>query len=479
MLSLENWTSLYQGKYGNQELTILYKEDTFVSLLKLREQNNVLVEIYKAFSATGDLESFITNLPYPTILYQKHFSVGDNGNYKYILLNTNTEYVDTEKVSDFVDNKISELNKRVGSIISMVKSYNVKLMSLKLSTDDAKNYFFSDPFAAKLLTNMPLSFDLSRTTMDKLILGKKNDVLITTSIDSIRSVGVFSGTVDERAFCQKIICENYLLSSRQVFIFDNTGLFKSLGSPQDDKNVLFDYDLKMDPFAFPVKTIDYFEIKIPLSVIPLSAFITIFGFSDIAKKIIAPVYSKDIIKVSDLIKRIEVIEVAGDVTEFEKKRVLAKLEVIDNNLGKQFGVSDFSLLFEQRYKNIGSVKIMTINANDKLYPYYAYYLINEISSMVKDDVLIGLPESNNLFNNIYVGRDVFAKLRENAKVCYLVSGRNKTDFKIDRMFAVEIDMITDNDGVINYPGRDPLRLLFRPTLTSSNINYRKVKSVSD
>ena len=34
MISLNTWNTLFEGKYGDQELNILYKDDIFVSFLK-------------------------------------------------------------------------------------------------------------------------------------------------------------------------------------------------------------------------------------------------------------------------------------------------------------------------------------------------------------------------------------------------------------------------------------------------------------
>jgi hypothetical protein len=50
MLSLNTWNTLFEGKYGSQELSILNSDDYFVSFLKSRDQNDILVQVYKIFA---------------------------------------------------------------------------------------------------------------------------------------------------------------------------------------------------------------------------------------------------------------------------------------------------------------------------------------------------------------------------------------------------------------------------------------------
>ena len=294
MIYLNTWNNLFDGKYGNQKLDILYKDDIFVSILRLRDQDNSLIQVYKVFVSKGDVEMFTSTLPYPALLYQKHIDVGKNGNFKYLLLHTETELVDNGTLSFHVDKKIIQLNKMVSSVLAVTKSYDIKLISLKLASEKETNYFFSNPQIVKTLTNVPLSLDFSSpTALDKLILGKKKDVLVTTTLDLTDSVGIFNGTINERVSASKVFCENSLLSARTVYVFDSTGLFCSLSYPNKSPEVLDKFDLKMDPFGFPVKSINFYNIKIPLFVIPLNVFITVFKFSKSVVSVIKKVYNNE------------------------------------------------------------------------------------------------------------------------------------------------------------------------------------------
>ena len=477
MISITTWDTLFQGKYASQELTILYKEDTFVSLLKSRDQGNALIQVYKVFNVLGDTEVFTQTLPYPAILYQKHNDIGENNTFKYLLLNSDIKYIDTNTISYHVDNQIQKLNKRVGSIVSIVKSYDIKLISLKLASKEVRDNFFSDPMVAKLLTNLPLSVDFSSaSSIDKLIIGRKDNVPITTTLESTKSLSVFGGNLDERLFAIKVFCENYLLSSRTVIIFDNTNMFRSLSYPQQQQELLVEYDLKMDSFGFPAKIKKYFDIKIPLSKIPRKAFVNMFNLSEITDKILEKVYDNTLKTIVDLIEKVSKIEVTEQITEFEKQRVISKLLIIENKYGYRFGDTDISSLFENRYKHIGSIKILSIDVSDPFSSYYIYIILSSILLYIKDEILIVFPESAKLFNNIFVGDKVLSLLKNNSRISYILSSPRKTDFREETLSDVEIDVIKDNEAVIRYPNRDPLRLLLRPTLTSSNIKFKKISA---
>lgn len=477
MIYLNTWNNLFDGKYGNQKLDILYKDDIFVSILRLRDQNNSLIQVYKAFVVKGDAEMFTNTLPYPALLYHKHISVGEKGNFRYLLLHTETELVDNNTLSYHVDKKISDLNKMVSSVVAVTKSYNIKLISLKLASEDETNYFFSNPQIVKTLTNVPLSLDFSSpTALDKLILGKKKDVLVTTTLDLTDSVGIFNGTINERVSSAKVFCENSLLSARTVFVFDPTGLFNSLAYPNSDSTILDKFDLKMDPFGFPVKTINFFDIKIPLAIIPLNVFVTIFKFSNTVISVIKKVYTNNLVTIEDLINNVKNSDFV-DINEFEKKRILAKLNIINVKYKNIFGKTDVSILYKQRYKHIGSVKILNIDYKNPFAVYYVSQIINLISLNLKNEATVVLPESKKLFNNPYIGPKVLSLLNDNNSLSSVVTSKHHEDFNLKNVFKVNLHIVKENDAVIHFPNRDPMRLLLRPTFTAHIIKFIEPKTV--
>ncbi|MCK9293241.1 MAG: hypothetical protein WCY27_03315 [archaeon] len=476
MVLLSTWNTLFEGKYGNKELNILYQDDVFVSFLKVRDQNSVLVQVYKVFLAKGDIEVFVNTLPYPAVIYQKHIDIGENNTYKYLLFQTDVEYIDINTLSYHIDKKILELNKRVGSIISIISSYDIKLTSLKLAGDNDTNFFFSDPIISKILTNLKFSFDFSGTVpMNKLILGKKNNILVTTDLEQLNSVAVFGSSLNDRVFSMKIVCENFLLSSKTVIIFDITKMFSSLGFPQQNNDIINDFNLNMDPFGFPVKNINYLDIKIPLFAIPKNAFLNIFKFAGISAEILSLGYTSNILDIKELIVNIKNLEITETITQFEKQRVISKLVILDKSYSSVFGETDLSVLFEQRYKHIGSVKILNIDDKHPFYVYYVNHILDRFSNSLKDDILIVLPESKNILNNLFVGSNIFSILKNNSVISSLISSKAESDFKGDKLYNVKINMVDSNDGVVYYPNKDPLRILFRPTFTSSIISYKKPK----
>jgi hypothetical protein len=470
MISLNTWNTLYEGKYGDQELNILYKEDIFVSFLRLRDKTNALIQVYKVFVVKGDVETFASTLPYPAIVYHKHLT--NDENYKYFLIHTETEYVDINTLSYHVDKKITELNKMISSVISVIKSYDIKLISLKMAGEKNNNYFFSDPDVLKILTNMPLVLDFkSSSPLDKLILGKKKDVTITTSLSNLKHVSIFGKDLDERLFASKIICENYLLSSKTIIVFDRLNNFLSLGYPQQNTDIFDKFKIDMDPFGFPIKKINYKEIKMPLYKVPLNAFLDIFSFKGVLGKIISQVYDKEVYTITDLIKKIENIPESKEINSFEKTRIVSRLLILKKKYDSFFGKTNFSKIFRQRYKNIGSVKIIDIDKDDVFLTYFILNFLDQLSLTIREEILLVFPEIPFVFNNLYVGDLLFEKITENTLFSSLFTSKYENDFIKENFSSVKLVSVNGNDSVIYYPNRDPLRLYLRPTFSSSIIKY--------
>ncbi|MFH0905730.1 MAG: hypothetical protein V1824_00150 [archaeon] len=471
MQTLNTWNLLFSGSYADSELNILYNDDNFVSILKSKDSKSTLLQVYKAFVADGDLDTFVETLPYQCLLFSKHYSIGDKNTYKYLLLNSELQYIDLSSLSDEVDKKLSDLNKKTSSLISITKSFNLKLISLKFALE-AKNHFLSDPLITKVLSNFPLSFELSKgTTIDKFVLGIKGGISIEKTISDLSSVSVYNGALEERLFAVKLICENYLMASKQVIIFDGFDYFKSLAYPQDQK-ILNKFKLNMDGFGFPSKVFDYFDIKIPLYIISSSAFVFMFKFSGTSQIIIEKAYSAQLVTIMDLMKNVSNLEIEGEVTEFEKQRVLSKLYLIDKKYKDRFGETDISLLFDNSSRNISSAKILKFDSSDLLYQYYIYQIVSKISLKLKENTLFVFPECSALLNNAFVGHNLINLLKENTNINYLISSIAEIDIKQQKLSLVTINMIYDNDCVIKFPSRDPLRLFLRPTSSLTNINFR-------
>jgi len=371
-----------------------------------------------------------------------------------------------------------QLNRTTSSIVSIIKSYNIKLLSLKNLPDEIKNNFFSDPFIVKVLTNVPNNQEFSTiSSVDKLLVGRKNGVTINASLENLRSIVVTGGKDEDRIFAIKVIAENYLLSSKKVIVFDNTGIFKTLSYPQQKEELLDAFDMKISPFGFPANVINYFKIKLPLSTIPKNAFINLFKFSGVSEKIISQAYSNNLKTITDLRNNIVGLNITDEITEFEKWRIISKLDIIDEIYGGCFDETDLSIIFETAYKNIGSSKIFLINKNSILYVYYVYGIIKKLSQEVKEDILIIIPQAAEIFNNALIGGELFAILKETPKINYCVSSQYLNDFREKEPAKVKLEVISENDVVIRYPDKDPLRLLLRPTLTSSNIEIKTEESM--
>lgn len=478
MIQVTSWSTLFEGVYGQKELSIIFNDDYMVSILRSKDPSSILVQVYKVFAVDGDIELFAETLPNQCIVYEKHFDIGDKNTHKFFILNTDTELIDSLQLNDHIEKKILKLNKITTSIISIIKSYNIKLLSLKMLPPEIKNNFFSDPFIVKVLTNSPNNMEFSEvTSVDRLLVGRKNGVTINASLENLRSIIVTGGEEEDRIFAMKVIAENYLLSSKKVVVFDSTGVFKTLSYPQQKEELLTAFDMKVSPFGFPINTVDFFKTKLPLHVIPKQAFISLFKFTGVSEQIINQTYTEKVKDLSELIDNIINLGITDEITDFEKWRIISKLNIVEEVYANYFGETDLSIIFESTYKNIGSSKVFLINKNNPLYVYYIYGIIRKLSEDIKEDILIIIPQASQVLNNAMIGNELLTILKEHPKLNYCVGSDYLEDFIDKEIAKVRIEVVSGNDVVIRYPDKDPIRLLLRPTLTSSNIEIKKEESI--
>ena len=117
-------------------------------------------------------------------------------------------------------------------------------------------------------------------------------------------------------------------------------------------------------------------------------------------------------------------------------------------------------------------KHIKLNEKDPVYPYFIKAIVEEISLSLKEDVLLVFPEQSSVFNNIYLGNSILQIIKDNTMLSSLFTSKYETDFRDENVALLKIASIKDNDAVIYYPNRDPIRILFRPSFTSSTIKYK-------
>jgi hypothetical protein len=134
-------------------------------------------------------------------------------------------------------------------------------------------------------------------------------------------------------------------------------------------------------------------------------------------------------------------------------------------------------LFENKYKHLGYSKILNFDEDCPFYVYYIYNIIKEMSLNINNDLLVVLPESEKIFNNLFVGSEISSIIEENPKLDIVISTNHITNIKNKQYVDVYVGVVSDNEVVVRYPNRDPIRFLLRPTLSSSNINFKKSEVV--
>jgi len=385
------WENLFSGTFQGHEVELYTNPDRILMVLvyekKLDRVEGAIVELYKAFHATGDVEAFVDTLPRDVLILTKH---DEKSTAKFLLLGSKPTYVrwvETEFIKE-IDSLVKRLSTSSKMISDVSKAYELTLQEIEKTTPEIQSAFFAQPMLVPILSTSkhtmqgetPQEVDLKAITKGDIILGLTRDKKkVVEPIALFTKTIVSEGEVKDRDRILQVLAESSLLSEIPVIIFDIDGNFSGIGEASKETEDLQKYQVELDSLGFPLKTYKPKEnAYINLNLLSPQAVAELFGVGDkdfprILGAFLGETKATDI---DNLVEEISKMQKTEEFSEFGIHKTARIVKLIGVRYPKLFGgANEIDVMTKKSTSNIGRVSIIDLSDTD---PRSALLLIHSI-----------------------------------------------------------------------------------------------------
>lgn len=505
------WEKLFEGKFQEHEIEV-YSNDKSVLIVLVFEKEGgktvgSVVEIYKVFHATGELEPYIESLPRNIIFLSKH---GEKGTEKFMLLGMQPAYLEWEEeaFSTEADRLLKKIETSSKILVDVAKAYDIELTELSKAPSGAKKAFFSMPLLAPILSTNYQDAQLfseqaqqasgvSGPMFHEFIVGlTRQKEKIVEPVVLFSKTLVSGGTKNDRLLACQLLSEGFLLAGVPVIIFDFEGVFFGLNQPTDNIEELKRYSAELEPMGFPARSFSpVTDLKIDLNFIEPFGFAEAMGFGQSpAVEIIASLLMEEkISSLKDAIQKVKLVS-AEKFNEFEINRAARILLLLEKNYSGLFdGKNNVQEIAARKIRALGSASVIQTGALDERAKMVFFH--NIVSSVIdffknnkmegKSNAVIVVPEAKGILNEKIspaVVKDIKSLLSQFSRygVGFILSGETEQDFsaEITAISEAGISVIRENDCAVSLKGRKSYRVMLRPTFSSNSFSKQKEKAVA-
>ncbi|MBI4044158.1 MAG: hypothetical protein HY392_00445 [Candidatus Diapherotrites archaeon] len=485
------WEKIFDGVFENREMAI-YSNDKSVLLVLIFEKEGkktagAVVELFKIFAATGEVEHFAESLPREMLFLM---SQNEKETSKFLIIGSTPSYVEWEenKVIEEVDRLLKKIETSSGIVSEVCRGYDISLEGISSAKSRAKKAFFSTPLLVPVLSanyrGEPTTVGETRATFQDFVMGltkEKNRIVEPISVFS--KTFVTGGTKNDRQHALQLLAEGYLLSGAPVIIFDFDKSFLGLQKPNQDLELLKRYEIESSPIGFPVKVfLPPGEIHVDINKTDPFGLAQAMGFGGSkCVEIIADCLMKS--KVKDLSEMSEKIRSTKEekFSEFEVLRTARILLLLDKLYPAFFGGENpVEEISTRKVKSLGRGSVLDLSGLDErarlVLSHNILYSVHDFFSK-KDkktgiSLFIIIPEAKNALNEKIseaLSKDIEGMLSkfEFSGIGYALSNESELDFgeQMTKNPEAQINFIQGNDCAVQLKGRKSYRVLLRPTLS--------------
>ena len=509
------WKPLFEGDFEKHPVEIFTSPDSMILVILHEKKGDKIVgsvvEVYKIFYATGDVDAFVETLPREVILLTKHL---ENQSLKFFMLGSTPTYIeyDEEKFAKELNTLVKKLQTASSMVKDISKAYHLTLKEIDKSDDTAKHAFFSQPLLVPLLatSSHPPKGEGRRAAHAEVkggdtanagaggevpdIKGVVGDVIlgITRATEPVQEPLVLfnrtivsGGTHEERMHVMHILAEGSLMSNLATVIVDWDNDFSGLSTPSKDLEGLRKYKVEIEPIGFPIKNFSVPEnVKVSLGSADAGGLMELFGTGDnVASKILIKVLSENKLTSLDELKaKINEIKEGGDFNDFQKIKTIRIIRLIALKYSGLFnGPNDVKEISKSWVKGIGRAGIISLkdsgNAQSLMVvqslvrELLSYYKQQGASNELKSLLLISSAQKIAPLNagNILM-KEIARDLTELPQygVGVVLGSERETDLdkNIQKKAEAKLAIIHGNDVGVQLKNKKNYRVLIRPGLSA-------------
>ncbi len=407
------WKRLFEGVFQEYEIAIYSNPDSVLMVLIIDKKDGKIVgsvlELYKMFYASGDIEQFVSTLPRDIILIQKH---QENVNQKFLLLAGKPVYVNW--VEKEFQNTTDELLKKISVSSKMIKdiskAYDLELIEMLEAPLDVKNSFFSEPLMVPISTtasriNKKIS-EHEEQLVKEIMLGKTREgKIIEEPIEFINTSIITGGMEPDRKTMMQVLLEGMLLNKIPAIIFDYNNEFVGLGTPNNSIELK---EFNQEPIGFPVKRFNPGEnLFIDLKLFNSEGLIEFIGAGDNkpSQTISTLIELTEFNNIKELIQTIKNEEPSEQFSEYEIHKAKRILQVIELHYSKLLSQKNsFNELTENQIKGIGKASLLELKTIEEKKQFLITYSVvklvletlKKIGKTNQTKLVIAIPSSEKI-----------------------------------------------------------------------------------
>ncbi len=489
------WTKLFDGDFQDMPVEI-YRNPESVLLVAIYEKEKgkvtgAVIELYKMFSAQGELSGFVETLPREVVVMTKHTK---QETVRYLLLGSAPAYIkyeDEEFVKE-VDSLLKKLKASSIMIKDVSKAYDLTLSEIEASSEHVKAAFFSQPLLIPATTTASHpapstpAHEFEGMAKGEVILGiTKEKAKVVEPLDLFARSLVTEGESLDRMKAMHVLIESFLLSNTPVAILDREEKFSGLGEATPEREELQKYSVDAAPIGFPINTFRVMkDIVVDLNMINPEGMLELFGTGkNQASQLISEKMGEgNLESLEDLVKRVSGIAADDEKHAFQIGRAVRFLRIIGLRYTGLFGgennIDEVCKTWVKAIGRAGIVEMKGLDSRQELM--LAHSLVNGIleyykkkgkTTVLKAAVAIPSAEKIVPLEGNILQREIAAMLSEIAAygVGVILSAKNGTDLdrKLYATMETMINIVNGNDAGIRIKGRKGYRAFIRPGISRS------------
>jgi len=492
------WEQLFSGNFQDHDVELYSNPEKIIMVVvyekKLDRVEGAIIELYKIFSASGEVESFTETLPRDVLIITKH---DENSTMKFLLLGSKPTYarwIEKDFIKE-VDSLVKRLSTSAVMIKDVSKAYELTLQELVESPPEIQSAFFSQPLLVPLLsTSSHQTLNTNEGQEMKTIT--KGDIIIGLTRDKKRVVeplALFTKTIisegeeKDRQRILRIFGESALLSNTPCVFFDFGTAFDGIGEANKDNAEIQKYQVQIDPLGFPVKNFSPEDnLKININLLNPEGLAELFGVGDkdFARILKIALEKEKITSMSNLVEKIIALKQTEEFSEFAIQKTARIINLINNHYPKLFGAeNDIAQIIKKGQSNLARathIKLTLLDERSQILLIHS--ILKEITEHVKGTkasssltAMIVIPNAEKIKlkdNQKIIATEIYLLLNEFQKLGIAFSLGVKKIIDINPSLKENVDaqinIISGNDIGVQLKNRKSYRVLARPTLSKSS-----------
>ncbi|MDD5163860.1 MAG: hypothetical protein PHD95_06690 [Candidatus ainarchaeum sp.] len=371
------WRELFKGTVESHEIGIYTNPNLTVLVSIVEKEGDVpiglVLEAYKVFHATGELEAFVSALPKEATAIIKH---SEHETEKFLLIASKPSYAsyDEEKINIELEEILRNLEQSSEILKNITIAYELDLTEIKEAPDEIKEAFFSQPLLMQMLSPKykkitALAEERRAISFGEVSLGlAKDGKAVKEPMAIFKKTIISEGKKSERMHAMHVLIEGCMLSGATAIILDWDNAFSGLSKPTKNTLELQKFGLEIDPIGFPVK--DFFvgeQIKTEISTISPAGFPAIFGLGDnpASKKISELMGTQKFGSMEAFMKKVSEEKIETHFNDYQKHCALRFLLLVNEMYANLFGEQmDVKKISEGGIQGISRASIIHPENND-------------------------------------------------------------------------------------------------------------------